>query len=248
MYDGTGHDLSRSPVLPTPHGDAPPPLGSVDSWSMFDTGTPLDPLSPYDATQEWLLGSDLTRPAKPSDPGTPTTPADERRARGIGVPAGHRRRVPATPKPARQPATGIRVLDRLSHTMVAATVVLVAAISVLGAIITLEPLRHAAPAEHGLARWWPILLHGPWIVACLSILRSSLHHHRAAHSWVVAITFAGLSMALAVTEAPKNLHGIVGAALPAIAMTACLHQLVRQITLTRPPRRTNRDPRHNTRL
>ncbi|OPC77870.1 hypothetical protein B4N89_37035 [Embleya scabrispora] len=243
MYDGFGHDLSHSPTIPTPH-DAVPPLLGPEDWPTLETGAPSAASSGSEAAEEERrfeaeLARLLERPASSA----PTAASDALPTVGIGTPVGHRRRTSTTGKPARQPATGATALDRLSHTMVAATIVLVTTISLLGAAVTLEPLRHAAATERGTARWWPVLVHGPWIVACLSIVRSSLHYHRAVHAWIVAITFAGLSMALAVTDAPKNPHGIVTATLPAIAMTACLHQLVRQITLTRPPRRTNRSPR-----
>ncbi|WP_406300749.1 DUF2637 domain-containing protein (plasmid) [Embleya sp. NBC_00888] len=154
----------------------------------------------------------------------------------------HRRRPPEAPLP----ATGARRLDRLSRTLVVVSVVLVAAIGVLGAVITLAPLRHTAGATDGPARWWPVLVQGPWVVASLSILRSSLHRRRALHSWIVVTAFAGLSMALSVSHASMTVQGVVVAVLPAVATTACLHQLVRQITLTRPPRRSTavqrRDP------
>lgn len=249
MYDGIGHELSSSPIIPTSHDSTTPPR-RLDAWSAFDTGVPPDPPFSSETTQEWRFEKELARLLQQPAPGTPTTTTDGRPDRPSthrdSAPAAHRRRTPTTPKPVRQTVTGAPVLDRLSYTMVVTIVVLVATISLLGAAVTLEPLRHAAATEHGLAaRWWPVLVHGPWIVACLSILRSSLHHHRAAHSWIMSVTFAGLSMALAVADAPKNVHGVVVAALPAIAITACLHQLVRQITLTRPPRRTNRSPRRH---
>ncbi|MGC0416905.1 hypothetical protein [Embleya sp. AB8] len=245
MYDGFGYDLSRSPTVPTPHGGAPPPLGP-EEWPTFEAGFPPEAPSVSDAAEELRFEAELARLLEQSAPQAPTATTGGLPARESGPPAGHRR-IPTSTKPARQPVTGAPALDRLSHTMVVATIVLVIAISFLGAAVSLEPLSHAAPTTTGPARWWPVLVHGPWIVACLSILRSSLHHRRAVHSWIVAVTFAGLSMALAVTDAPKNLHGIVAAALPAVAMTACLHQLVRQITLTRPPRRTNRSPRRHPR-
>ncbi|MFF7242979.1 hypothetical protein ACFZBU_03660 [Embleya sp. NPDC008237] len=247
MYDGFGPDLSRSSANPVPHGKVSPPL-DPEEWPTVETHASLDAHSASVPAEEWRFEAELARLLEQPAPHAPSAITEGLPARGIGPPAGHRRRTPTTPESSRPPATGAAILDRLSHTMVAATIALVATISLLGAAVTLEPLRHAAPTGHGPARWWPVLVHGPWIVACLSILRSSLHHHRAVHSWIVAITFAGLSMALAVTDAPKNLHGIVAAGLPAVAMTACLHQLVRQITLTRPPRRTNRSPRHHPRL
>ncbi|MGR6999223.1 hypothetical protein ACU686_15525 [Yinghuangia aomiensis] len=85
------------------------------------------------------------------------------------------------------------------------------------------------------SRWWPVLVYGPWAVAALSILRAGIYRRHALHSWIVVLTFAALSMALSVPYASTDARAVVAAVLPATAMTACLHQLVRQTTLTRPP-------------
>ncbi|MYS80653.1 hypothetical protein GTZ85_10615 [Streptomyces sp. SID5474] len=204
----------------------------VAAWPPPDAAAPPDGHSASAVVVDPEFEADLARLlGNPVDdvPVTVELPAP------IRASGNHRRR----PSPPAQPAGGgTRLLDRLSRTMVVASVILVAAISVLGAVITLAPLRHSAASTTGPARWWPVLVHGPWIVASLSILRSSLHYRRALHSWIVVVTFAGLSMVLSLTYAPRTVQGVVVAALPAAATTACLHQLVRQITLTRPPRRT----------
>ncbi|WP_406300491.1 DUF2637 domain-containing protein [Embleya sp. NBC_00888] len=220
-----------------PPGVASPP-GAVE-WSTSNAAVSPDGLSPSfavvgDAQFEADLARLLGNPAE-EVPATVELPAPVR------GPGSHRRRPPEAPLP----ATGARRLDRLSRTLVVVSVVLVAAIGVLGAVITLAPLRHTADATDGPARWWPVLVQGPWVVASLSILRSSLHRRRALHSWIVVTAFAGLSMALSVSHASMTVQGVVVAVLPAVATTACLHQLVRQITLTRPPRRSIPGPRHD---
>lgn len=133
-----------------------------------------------------------------------------------------------------------RWLIFLSRSMVVLSTLVVALVVFLGALSTLAPMAYvAATAGHpGAARWWPFLIHGPWLVAALSLVRAGIHHRRAVHSWLVIAAFAALSMALSISYAPKNMQGIIVAVLPAAAMTACLHQLVRQITLTRPPARS----------
>lgn len=113
-------------------------------------------------------------------------------------------------------------------------VALVALVAVLGAVDTLEPLRQTS-AHRTPSRWWPALVYGPWMVAALSILRASIYRRHALHSWIVVLTFAALSMALSVPYASTDARAVVAAVLPATAITACLHQLVRQTTLTRPP-------------
>ncbi|WP_406283809.1 DUF2637 domain-containing protein [Embleya sp. NBC_00896] len=211
----------------------------VAGWQTPDAAAPLDghPASGLVGDPEFEAG--LARLL--GGPVDDTLAAVELPA-PVRVRGSHRRRPPTAP----EPTTGAWGLDRLSHSMVVASVVLVATISVLGAVITLAPLRHTAVPTTGPNRWWPVLVHGPWIVASLSILRSSLHHRRALHSWIVVTTFAGLSMALSLTNAPRTVQGVVVAVLPAVATTACLHQLVRQITLTRPPRRSIPDQRRSS--
>ncbi|WP_331773078.1 DUF2637 domain-containing protein (plasmid) [Embleya sp. NBC_00888] len=235
MYEGYGYD-----PYPPAGSQFPPNAGSfppVAEWPPPAAVAPPDGLSSsfavvgdpgFEADLARLLGNPVEEV-----PVTVELPAPVR------GPGSHRRRSPE----AVRPVTGGRRLDRLSCTLVVVSVVLVAAIGVLGAVITLAPLRHTADAATGPARWWPVLVQGPWVVASLSILRSTLHRCRALHSWIVVAAFAGLSMAMSLTHAPMTVQGVVVALLPAVATTACLHQLVRQITLTRPPRRSIPGPR-----
>ncbi|MFD6917357.1 hypothetical protein [Streptomyces virginiae] len=128
------------------------------------------------------------------------------------------------------------------------TAVLVGAIatvvSILSGLAICDALRHsaAAHADREVASWWPLLIYGPWMVASLSILRSALHQRRALHSWSIVLLFSTLATLLCVAQAPRTIAAVAGAALPAVAALACFQQLVRQITLTRPPRQAA--PRH----
>ncbi|QGV80075.1 DUF2637 domain-containing protein [Streptomyces ficellus] len=124
------------------------------------------------------------------------------------------------------------------------SVTLVTMVSVFSGIIAYDPLRHIAETHSpaGTVNWWPLLVYGPWAVASLSVLRAALHQRRAAHSWSVVLLFSLMCMLLCVAEAPRNHTGMAAAALPTVASLACFHQLVRFITLTRPPRKAN--PRH----
>ncbi|WP_331773101.1 DUF2637 domain-containing protein (plasmid) [Embleya sp. NBC_00888] len=240
MYEGYGYD-----PYPPPGTEFPPNAASfppVAEWPPPAAVAPPDGLSSsFAVVGDPRFEADLARLlAGPAEevPATVELPAPA----PVRGPGSHRRR----PLPPALPVTGAGRLDRLSRTLVVVSVVLVAAIGVLGAVITLAPLRHTADAATGPARWWPVLVQGPWVVASLSILRSSLHRRRALHSWIVVAAFAGLSMALSLTHAPMTVAGVVVAVLPAVATTACLHQLVRQITLTRPPRRSIPGPRRDT--
>ncbi|MET7301355.1 DUF2637 domain-containing protein [Embleya sp. NPDC005575] len=238
MYEGYGYDPYLPPGMQFPQGVASFP--GIAEWPAPDAAAPPDGLSSsFAVVGDPEFEADLARLlGNPVD----DVPATVELPTPIRGPGSHRRRSPAPVRP----AGGARLLDRLSRTMVVASVLLVATISVLGAVITLASLRHTATSTTGPARWWPVLVHGPWIVASLSILRSSLHRRRALHSWIVVGAFAGLSMLLSLTHAPRTVQGVVVAALPAAATTACLHQLVRQITLTRPPRRSVPDQRRNS--
>ncbi|OYP16003.1 DUF2637 domain-containing protein [Streptomyces sp. FBKL.4005] len=142
---------------------------------------------------------------------------------------------------ARQHPSAIRVASYFIAAMVA---VIASAVSIFGGLISYDPLRFVAASRmpSDVVSWWPLLVFGPWLVASLSILRAALHQRRAFHSWTVLLVFSVIAMALCVAQAPKNLIDTAAAALPSFASLTCFQQVVRQITFTRPPRRTL--PRH----
>ncbi|MFE4409123.1 DUF2637 domain-containing protein [Streptomyces sp. NPDC093064] len=136
------------------------------------------------------------------------------------------------------------VLRTASHVIAALTAVIASSVSFFGGMVAYDPLRVVAVArmQDGIASWWPLLVYGPWLVASLSVLRAALHQRRAVHSWSVVLIFSSIAMLLCVLQAPRTIVDIAAAALPGLASLACFQQFVRQITLTRPPRRTS--PRH----
>ncbi|MET9468449.1 hypothetical protein ABZY44_27410 [Streptomyces sp. NPDC006544] len=119
-----------------------------------------------------------------------------------------------------------------------------AVVSVLSGLAICDALRHSAGPHtaRAVVSWWPLLIYGPWMVASLSILRSALHRRRALHSWSIVLLFSTLATLLCVAQAPRTITAGAASALPAVAALACFQQLVRQITLTRPPRQAT--PRH----
>jgi len=140
---------------------------------------------------------------------------------------------------------GLSLLRTTSFLVAAVASVIVAMVSVFGGMVAYDPLSEVAmgtPAGSGGSSWWPLLIYGPWMVASLSILRAALHRRRAMHSWCAVTFFSAVAVALCVVEAPRTFPHAATAALPAIAALTCFHQLVRQITLTRPPRKVM--PRH----
>ncbi|WP_228079333.1 DUF2637 domain-containing protein [Streptomyces profundus] len=151
-------------------------------------------------------------------------------------PPRHRRartRVPAAREPAK-----VRWLRWASLFLAALAAVLVAMLSVLGGLVSYQPLREAAaPGQsHLLNAYWPLLVYGPWLVASLCILRGALHQRTTRHSWVVVVLFSGLAVCLCVAQAPLTAVDIAVAAVPPISALVAFHQIVRQLTLTNPPR------------
>ncbi|WP_190176137.1 DUF2637 domain-containing protein [Streptomyces naganishii] len=138
----------------------------------------------------------------------------------------------------------LKSIRTVSQVIAAVAAVIASAVSFFGGMVSYDPLRIVAIArmETGVASWWPLLVYGPWLVASLSVLRAALHQRRAVHSWCVVLLFSSIAMLLCVLQAPRTIVDISAAALPGLASLACFQQLVRQITLTRPPRRPA--PRH----
>ncbi|MFD9985106.1 hypothetical protein ACFWZJ_32470 [Streptomyces massasporeus] len=136
------------------------------------------------------------------------------------------------------------VLRTTSFLVAALAAVIGLAVSLLSGMVAYDPLRLVAvsPAARGLRHWWPLLVYGPWLVGSLSVLRAALHQRRAAHSWCVVLVFSSIAVLLCVVQAPRTVLGTAAAALPGLAALACFQQVVRQITLTRPPMRSA--PRH----
>ncbi|QOV42012.1 hypothetical protein [Streptomyces chromofuscus] len=152
-------------------------------------------------------------------------------------PKGHR-------KPRRR--TGRNALRAVSRFLATLAAVIACGVSFFGGLAVYEPLRLSVSGTgHGIVSLWPLLIYGPWLVASLSVLRAALHQRRAVHSWCVILFFSSAAMLLCVAQAPRTVVDTVTAALPGLAALACFQQLVRQITLTRPPRRTL--PRHRSR-
>ncbi|MFJ3925422.1 hypothetical protein [Streptomyces sp. NPDC090022] len=152
---------------------------------------------------------------------------------------GHRRVPPKAP---------VMTLFRTSSLFSALLVAVIAAVvSIFSGLAISDALRHSAGPRtaHDVVNGWPLLIYGPWMVASLSILRAALHQRRAIHSWAIVLLFSTLATLLCVAQAPRTFAALAAATLPPIAALACFQQLVRQITLTRPPRHPV--PRHRNR-
>ncbi|MFE4210953.1 hypothetical protein ACFRSX_25165 [Streptomyces goshikiensis] len=162
------------------------------------------------------------------------------------------RRAPARPSHGhrrnRSKSPVMTLLQTGSLFTAALVAVIAAVVSILSGLAIYDALRHSAaphtPRE--VVVWWPLLIYGPWTVASLSILRSALHRRRALHSWSIVLLFSTLATLLCVAQTPRTIAAAAASALPAVAALACFQQLVRQITLTRPPRQPA--PRHRNRV
>ncbi len=150
--------------------------------------------------------------------------------------SGHRR------NPSKSPA--VTLLQTGSVFTAVLVGAIAAVVSILSGLAICDALRHSTGphTDREVASWWPLLIYGPWMVASLSILRSALHQRRALHSWSIVLLFSTLATLLCVAQAPRTIAAGAASALPAVAALACFQQLVRQITLTRPPRQAA--PRH----
>ncbi|MCQ9184608.1 DUF2637 domain-containing protein [Streptomyces sp. IBSBF 2953] len=151
------------------------------------------------------------------------------------------RRSPAGHRKLQARKARLKWLQTGSFALVALVSVIVAMVSVFGGMVAYRPLQNITTGTGaGIAPSWPLLVYGPWMVASLSILRTALHQRRAVHSWFIVLLFSSVAMMLCVAQADKTFTGIAGATLPALASLACFQQLVRQITLTLPPRQATR--------
>ncbi|MEV0244346.1 hypothetical protein AB0I06_31150 [Streptomyces sp. NPDC050674] len=190
---------------------------------------------------------DLAEPAEPAPvppiPQAPTPATHMRRLQDITEELPPVRELPRRHRKVR-PRKAPGVLRTTSFLVAAMAAVIALAVSLLSAVVAYDPLRLVAvsPAARGLRTWWPLLVYGPWLVGSLSVLRAALHQRRAVHSWCVVLVFSCIAVLLCVVQAPRTIMGTAAAALPGLAALACFQQVVRQITLTRPPMRSV--PRH----
>jgi Protein of unknown function (DUF2637) len=232
-----GAEKSENDEAPSPHTDTWP--GSDHQYGVF-SGPDVDFLNGRWASEAEL--AQLLERVDSPEHDHPTPPFGIAvRDRSLVSPRHRKVRGAALRRPPNR-------IDLISCVIAVLTAVIVAVVGVLGGTVTHNPLRQLAEpgAPNRIAEWWPLLIYGPWLVASLSILRAALHQRRAPHSWCVVVLFSVFAVMLCVAHARMTPTGVAVAGLPPIAALACFQQLVRQITLTRPPRRTTGD-RHGAR-
>lgn len=264
MYEPYGYPHFHDPH-PQPEASAfwapPEQLQHVSPGHVL--GSPDEALPPWDPAME--LAGLLQESAVAEQPGQPWQPepftpagfenaGDTVSALGFfaGLQHAPARRAPARPSHGhrrnRSKSPVMTLLQTGSLFTAALVAVIAAVVSILSGLAIYDALRHSAaphtPRE--VVVWWPLLIYGPWTVASLSILRSALHRRRALHSWSIVLLFSTLATLLCVAQTPRTIAAAAASALPAVAALACFQQLVRQITLTRPPRQPA--PRHRNRV
>lgn len=245
--------------------DPPAHSSSAASWTEPVNGHPhagigdqlFPPLDPWDPAEElaYLLQEATEAEASAAPPAagigestvTTVTAVDDDPLAGLTQITAELPPVrPSSPgrRRARSRKRTVGALQTMSFFLAALAAVVVSMVCVFGGMVSYDPLRHLAKyrTTGDTVSWWPLLVYGPWMVASLSILRAALHQRRAVHSWAVVLLFSTVSMLLCVAQAPHTPVDAAAAALPSLAALACFQQIVRQITLTRPPRQAA--PRH----
>lgn len=167
----------------------------------------------------------------------PRAPLDDAalHSTGLDVPLAARHRRRAQPSA----ASWSLALGELFGVLTAVTVT---AVWVLGWMISYDPLQDLAQSRvpYGLSHLWPVIVYGPWLVGCLSVLRAALEGRRPLHSWVVVVIFSGVATGLCILDACRTVLeplDIIIAGLPPITAAISLHQLVRQFTAAQNARR-----------
>ncbi|WP_309063502.1 hypothetical protein [Streptomyces sp.] len=254
MNDEHFDHLWYSPDFPARNNEGP---GTGRHRASAVYAEPMEPpVPPWDPAEELAY---LLQEARGDEYGRTTPPPREEAsvtAPPVGSPMGNLQEITAELPPLRTAPRGHRKLTprrrpdavRLASYVIAAlAAVTVSMVSVFSGVVTYEPLLLVTTAHSSgsSSAWWPVLVYGPWLAGSLSVLRAALHQRRALHSWFVVLLFSSVAVLLCVAQAPRTITDTAAAALPGVAALACFQQLVRQITLTRPPRRAA--PRHRLR-
>lgn len=151
----------------------------------------------------------------------------------------HRRR----PVSRRRPRPGFQAIaakHRIIAVVFLVTMIIVSAVMMLGWSVSYSynQLRGISllVVSAKLARWWPLTVYGPWLVAGLSILRASVQHRSARRSWAVMLIASGTAVALCVGQSPRSLLAMVVVGIPPITALICFRELVGQISPQNGPR------------
>jgi len=208
------HLITTEMFVPRPHPYPPPPTEA------------FPPQEPDDTRQQWDLDAEFEQLFRPQVPPEPREPPLEHPA--AGPLRADRRRRRSRLIPVRRPIV-------LGGGIAGVTAAVTATVSVLGAMISYDPLRQlASPTAHGMAGLWPLLIYGPWFAGCLSILHAAAHRRQARPAWCAVTLFSGLAMLLCIAHAPHTITAAATAGLPPVSALVGFHLLFHQITLLHP--------------
>lgn len=107
--------------------------------------------------------------------------------------------------------------------------------SVSYSYIQLRDIALLVVSEH-LARWWPLTVYGPWLLAGLSILRASVQQRTARRSWAVMLLSSGTAVALCIGQSPSSVLAMVVVGIPPVTALVCFRELVGQFSSGPGPR------------
>ncbi|GGN61812.1 hypothetical protein GCM10011579_028440 [Streptomyces albiflavescens] len=96
-----------------------------------------------------------------------------------------------------------------------------------------------------LARWWPLTVYGPWLLAGLSILRASVLRRSARRSWTVMLLSSGTAVVLCVGHSPHSALAMVIVGIPPITALVCFRELVGQMSSPSGPRHATHTAKHS---
>ena len=205
---------------------------SVDGWA-----------SPEDTLVEGWWGDALAARWSEAGPGSgerpeagagagPPRPAASRRGVANREEASRRSHRRSARRPSRRSVVG--------GLIEAATALIATVVCALGYLLSYGPLHHLAEPRvpQSLAQPWPVVIYGPWLAACLSLVRGALDGRRVVHSWCVVVVFSSVATVLCIADVPRTTVDTVVAGLPPITAAVAMHQLVRQLRLTRGQRRS----------
>ncbi|MEU2352445.1 DUF2637 domain-containing protein [Streptomyces misionensis] len=143
--------------------------------------------------------------------------------------------------------------QRSAHVTLLIATISVCAICMLGWSFSYSYAQLRATASSvlpmRLARWWPLTVYGPWLVAALSILRATVQSRSSRRSWGVLLGASAMAVGLCVSHAAHSPLALVIFGIPPITALVCFWEIVGQVSskVTRPrhaaPSRRNDVPR-----
>ncbi|WP_261398849.1 DUF2637 domain-containing protein [Streptomyces misionensis] len=130
--------------------------------------------------------------------------------------------------------------QRSAHVTLLIATISVCAICMLGWSFSYSYVQLRATASSvlpmRLARWWPLTVYGPWLVAALSILRATVQSRSSRRSWGVLLGASAMAVALCVSHAQHSPLALIIFGIPPITALVCFWEIVGQVSskVTRP--------------